>query len=107
MTMKIIFLLFFKIFKLNIKKIDKNNRILLSLRLQSVREVVGKSMEEKDHNTCCYDHGSANSSGLKKVTDFYNPGGKHGEGNTHSSLDNAYHSLGNLKKNPRVPQPLS
>ncbi|RMX45708.1 hypothetical protein pdam_00025928, partial [Pocillopora damicornis] len=40
-------------------KIDKNNRILLSLRLQSVGEVGDKSMEEKD--PIIHDHGSTSS----------------------------------------------
>ena len=41
---------FSTILNLNIKKkIDKNDRNLLSLRLQSLREVGGESIEEKDH----------------------------------------------------------
>ncbi|XP_066023579.1 tetratricopeptide repeat protein 28-like [Pocillopora verrucosa] len=84
--------------------IDKNNRILLSLRLQSVREVGDKSMEEKD--PISHDHVSASSGDIKKVMDFYNldlkiakeVGDKHGEGGAYGNLGNAYSSLGDLKK---------
>ena len=71
---------------------------MLSLRLQSLREVGDKTMEEKDHITYCYDHGSASSGDLKRVVDFYNPGDKHGEGNAYGNLGNAYNSVGNFKK---------
>ena len=98
---------------LNIKKIDQNNRILLSLRLQSVSEVGDKSMEEKD--PISHDHGSASSGDVKKVIDLYNRGeeaikylnllkiakevgDKHGEGNAYGNLGNAYFSLGDFKK---------
>ncbi|CAH3165208.1 unnamed protein product, partial [Pocillopora meandrina] len=94
--------------------IDKNHRILLSLRLQSVSEVGDKSMEEKD--PISHDHGSASSGDVKKVIDLYNRGeeaieylnlylkkakevgDKHGEGNAYGSLGNAYHRLGDFKK---------
>ncbi|CAH3129233.1 unnamed protein product, partial [Pocillopora meandrina] len=94
--------------------IDKNNSILLSLRLQSVSEVGDKSMEEK--GPMSHDHGSASSGDVKKVIDLYNQGkeaieylnlylkkakevgDKHGEGNAYSSLGNAYHRLGDFKK---------
>ncbi|CAH3152750.1 unnamed protein product, partial [Pocillopora meandrina] len=103
-----------------IKKIDKNHRILLSLRLQSVSEVGDNSMEEKD--PISHDHGSASSGDVKKVRDLYNrgeeaieylnlylkkakevgdkhgEGGKHGEGNAYGNLGNAYDSLGDFKK---------
>ncbi|CAH3168851.1 unnamed protein product, partial [Pocillopora meandrina] len=97
-----------------IKKIDKNNRILLSLRLQSVSEVRDKSMEEKDPMS--HDHSSASSGDVKKVIDLYNRGeeaieylnlylkkakevgDKHGEGNAYGNLGNAYFSLGDFKK---------
>ena len=72
MIRKIIFLFFSTFLNLNIKKIDKNNGVLLSLRLQSLREVGDKSMEEKDPNS--HDHGSASSGDVKKVIDFYNRG---------------------------------
>ncbi|CAH3169539.1 unnamed protein product, partial [Pocillopora meandrina] len=96
------------------KKIDKNHRILLSLRLQSVSEVGDNSMEEKD--PISHDHGSASSGDVKKVRDLYNRGeeaieylnlylkkakevgDKHGEGNAYGSLGNAYHRLGDFKK---------
>ena len=42
-----IFFVFSTFLNLNIKKIDNNNRILLSLRLQSLREVGDKSVEKK------------------------------------------------------------
>ncbi|XP_066023394.1 tetratricopeptide repeat protein 28-like [Pocillopora verrucosa] len=94
--------------------IDKNNTVLLSLKLQSVREVGDKSMEEKD--PISHDHVSASSGDIKKVIDFYNwgeeaieylnlylkkakeVGDKHGEGNAYGSLGNAYHRLGDFKK---------
>nr|XP_058943966.1 tetratricopeptide repeat protein 28-like [Pocillopora verrucosa] len=94
--------------------IDKNNRILLSLRLQSVSEVGDKSMEEKD--PISHDHGGASSGDVKKVIDLYNRGeeaieylnlylkkakevgDKHGEGNAYGNLGNAYHRLGDFKK---------
>ncbi|XP_066016332.1 tetratricopeptide repeat protein 28-like isoform X2 [Pocillopora verrucosa] len=76
--------------------IGKNNRILMSLRLQSVREVGDESVGEKDHIS--YDHGGASSGDVKKVMDFDNWGGKHGEGNSYGNLGNAYDSLGDLKK---------
>nr|XP_058960864.1 tetratricopeptide repeat protein 28-like [Pocillopora verrucosa] len=59
--------------------IDKNNRTLLSLRLQSVREVRDTSMEEKDHINS--DHGSPSSGDVKKVVGFSNQGDKHGKVN--------------------------
>ena len=70
MIRKIIVFVFFHILTLNIKKIDKNNRILSSLRLQSVSEVGDKSMEEKD--PISHDHGSASSGDVKKVIDLSN-----------------------------------
>ncbi|CAH3156909.1 unnamed protein product, partial [Pocillopora meandrina] len=94
--------------------IDKNNRILLSLRLQSVSEVGDKSMEEKD--PISHDHGSASSGDVKKVIDLHNQGeeaieylnlylkqakevgDKHGEGNAYGSLGDAYERLGDFKK---------
>ncbi|CAH3146033.1 unnamed protein product [Pocillopora meandrina] len=98
---------------LNIKKIDKNNRILSSLRLQSVREVGEKSMEEKD--PISHNHGSASSGDVKKVIDLYNQGeeaikylnllkiakevgDKHGEGGTYGNLGKASLCLGDFKK---------
>ena len=45
-----------------------------------------------------YDYGSAISGDLKKVIDFYNWGGKHGEGDNCDNLGNAYDILGDLKK---------
>ncbi|XP_066024237.1 tetratricopeptide repeat protein 28-like [Pocillopora verrucosa] len=93
--------------------IDKNNRILLSLRLQSVREVGDKSMEEKD--PISHNHGSASSGDVKKVIDLYNwgeeaieyhnldlkiakeVGDKHGEGAAYGNLGEAYFSLGDFK----------
>ena len=65
----------------------------MSLRLQSVREVRDKSMEEKDRIS--YDHGGASSG---DVTDFDKLRDKHGEGNTYGYLGNAYYRLGNFKK---------
>ncbi|CAH3163990.1 unnamed protein product, partial [Pocillopora meandrina] len=94
--------------------IDKNNRIFLSLRLQSVSEVRDKSMEEKD--PLSHDHGSASSDDVKKVIDLYNRGeiaieyqnlhlkkakeigDKHGEGKAYGNLGNAYDRLGDFKK---------
>nr|XP_058946209.1 tetratricopeptide repeat protein 28-like [Pocillopora verrucosa] len=94
--------------------IDQNNRILLSLRLQSIREVGDKSMEEKD--PISHDRGSASSGNVKKVIDFYHlgeeaieyhnlhlkiakeVGDKHGEGNAYGNLGNACHSLGDFRK---------
>ena len=114
MIRNIIFFVFSTFFTLNIKKIDKNNRILLSLRLQSVSEVRDKSMEEKD--PISHDHGCASSGDVKKVINLYNRGeeaieylnlylkkakevgDKHGEGNAYGSLGNAYHRLGDFKK---------
>ena len=114
MIRKIIIFVFSTFLSLNIKKIDKNNRILPSLRLQSVREVEDKSMKEKD--PVSHDHCSASSGDVKKVIDFNNRGeeaieylnlylkkakevgDKHGEGNAYGNLGNAYDSLGNLKK---------
>ncbi|RMX47690.1 hypothetical protein pdam_00026076, partial [Pocillopora damicornis] len=96
------------------KKIDKNNRILLALRLQSVSEVGDKSLEEKD--PISQDYGSASSGDVKKVIDLYNRGeevieylnlyikkakevgDKHGEGNAYGNLGYAYFSLGDFKK---------
>ena len=80
---------------LNVKKIDRNNRILSSLRLQSVKEVGDKSMEEKD--PISYDHGSASSGDVKKVIVLYNQEDKHGDGNTYVNLGNAYDNVGDLK----------
>ena len=114
MIRNIIFFVFSTFFTLNIKKIDKYNRILLSLRLQSVREVGNKSMEEKD--PISHDNGSASSGDVKKVIGLYNRGeeaieylnlylkqakevgDKHGEGNAYGSLGNAYFSLGDFKQ---------
>ena len=47
MIRKVICFVFSTFLNLNIKKIDNNNRILLSLRLQSLREVGDKSVEKK------------------------------------------------------------
>ena len=69
---------------LNIKKIDKNNGILLSFRLQSVREMGEKSMEEKD--PISHNDGSASS------------GDKHWEGGTYEYLGNAYFRVGYFKE---------
>ena len=44
-------------------------------------------MEEKDHITCCYDHGSASSGDLKRVVDFYNPGESMGRGTRMAILE--------------------
>ena len=107
--------MFFSTFlTLNIKKIDKNNRILLSFRLQSVSEVGDKSIEEKDPIN--HDHGSASSGDVKKGIDLYNQGeeaieylnlylkkakevgDKHEEGNAYCNLGNAYDRLGDFKK---------
>ncbi|XP_066016340.1 tetratricopeptide repeat protein 28-like [Pocillopora verrucosa] len=94
--------------------IDKNNRILLSLRLQSVSEVGDKSMEQKD--SISHDHESASSGDVKKVIDLSNReekaieylnlylkiakevGDKHGEGGAYGNLGNAYHRLRDFKK---------
>ena len=70
----------------------------MSLRLQSLREVGDKSMEEKDHITCSYDHGNASPGDLKKVKEFFNPGDMHREGNTYCNLGNAYESQGDFKR---------
>ena len=112
MIRNIIFFVFSTFLTLNIKKIDKNNRILLSLRLQS--EVRDKSMEEKD--PISHDHGGASSGDVNKVIDLYNRGekatkyqnlhlkkakevgDKHGEGKAYGNLGNAYHRLGDFKK---------
>ncbi|CAH3152697.1 unnamed protein product, partial [Pocillopora meandrina] len=76
--------------------IDKNNRILLSLRLQSVSEAGDKSMEEKD--PISHDHGSASSGDVKKVIDFNNQGDKHRKGNYYDNLGDLYLRQGDLKK---------
>ena len=76
--------------------LNKNNAILSSLRLQSVREMEDNSVEEKYHIS--YDHGGASSGDVMKVINFYNRGDKHGEGNSYDNLGNAYDSLGDLKK---------
>ncbi|CAH3131930.1 unnamed protein product, partial [Pocillopora meandrina] len=94
--------------------IDKNNRILLSLRLQSVSEVGDESMEQKD--PISHDHRSESSGDVKKVIDlsnreekpieYLNPylkiakevGDKHGEGVAYGNLGNAYFRLGDFKK---------
>ncbi|XP_066024753.1 tetratricopeptide repeat protein 28-like isoform X2 [Pocillopora verrucosa] len=93
--------------------IDKNNRILLSLRLRCVREVGEKSMEEKD--PISHNHGSASSGDVKKVIDLYNRGeeaikylnllkiakevgDKHGEGGAYGNLGNTSRRLGDFKK---------
>ncbi|XP_066016887.1 tetratricopeptide repeat protein 28-like [Pocillopora verrucosa] len=91
--------------------INKNNRILLSLRLQSVREVGDKCTEEKD--PISYEHGGPSSGDVKKVMgdlkktiEYFNlhlkiakeVGDKHGEGEAYCNLGSAYHSLGDLKK---------
>ncbi|XP_066015058.1 tetratricopeptide repeat protein 28 isoform X1 [Pocillopora verrucosa] len=94
--------------------INKNHRILLSLRLQSVSEVGDKSMEEKD--PISHDPGSASSGDVRKVVDLYNQGeeaieyhnlhlkiakevgDKHGEGVAYGNLGNPYHHLGDSKK---------
>ena len=55
-------------------------------------------MEEKDHITCSYDHGSACSGDLKRVIDFCNPGDKHREGDNYGNLGFAYYRLSNYKK---------
>ncbi|XP_066016118.1 tetratricopeptide repeat protein 28-like [Pocillopora verrucosa] len=68
-------------------QIDNNNRILLSLRLQSLREVGDKSVDEKDHIS--YDHVGPSSGDVKKVIDFYNWEAKHREGNMYCNLGNA------------------
>ena len=114
MIRNIIFFVFSTFFTLNIKKIDKNNRVLLLLRLQSVSEVGDKSMEEKD--PISHDHGSASSGDVKKVIDLYNGGeeaieylnlylkkakevgDRYGEGGAYGNLGNAYHRLGDFKK---------
>ena len=74
MIRNIIFFVFSTFFALNITKIDKNNRILLSLRLQSVSEVGDKTKEEK--GPISHDHGSASSGDVKKGIDLYNRGEK-------------------------------
>ena len=91
-----IFFVFSTFLNLNIKKIDNNNRILLSLRLQSLREVGDKSVDEKDHIS--YDHVGPSSGDVKKVIDFYNWEAKHREGNMYCNLGNANINLGNFKK---------
>ena len=52
-------------------------------------------MEEKDRIS--YDHGGPSSGDVKKVIDFYNWGAKHGEGNTHGNLGNAYYGMNDFK----------
>ena len=114
MIRNISFFVFSTFLNLKIKKIDKNNRILLSLRLQSVSEVGDKSMEEKD--PISHDHGSASSGDVKKVIDLSNReekaieyhnldlkkakevGDKHGEGVAYGCLGDAYVLLGDFKK---------
>ena len=114
MIRNIILFVFSTFFNLNIKKIDKNNRILLSLRLQSVSEVGDKSMEQKD--PISHDHGSASSGDVKKVIDLSNReekaieylnlylkiakgvGDKHGKDVAYGNLGNAYDRLGDFKK---------
>ncbi|CAH3163040.1 unnamed protein product [Pocillopora meandrina] len=87
--------------------IDKNYRILLSLRMQSIKEVRDKFMEEKDHIS--YDHGNTSSIWLiqKKATEYYNlhllqiakeEGDERGKGHAYCNLGNAYGSLGDFKK---------
>ena len=114
MIRNIIFFVFSTFLTLNIKKIDKNNRILLSLRLQSVSEVGDKSMEQKD--PISHDHGSASSGDVRKVIDLSyreekaieylnlylkiakGVGDKHGKGVVYGNLGNAYFRLGDFKK---------
>ena len=96
MIRKVICFVFSTFLNLNIKKIDNNNRILLSLRLQSLREMGDKSVEEKDHIS--YDHVGPSSGDVKKVIDFYNWEAKHREGNMYCNLGNANINLGNFKK---------
>ena len=68
----------------------------MSLRMQSIKEVRDKFMEEKDHIS--HDHGNTSSSDVKKVIDFYKQGDKHEESNNYGNLGNAYYKLGDLKK---------
>ena len=114
MIRNIIFFAFSTFVTLNIKKIDKNNRIFLSLRLQSVSEVRDKSMEEK--YPISHDQSSASSGDVKKVIHLYNRGkeaieypnlqppqpeevgDKHGEGGAYGNLGNTYGRLGDFKK---------
>ena len=65
---------------------------MLSLRMQSIKEVRDKFMEEKDHIS--YYHGNTSSSDVKKVIDFYKQGVKHEESNNYGNLGNAYYKLG-------------
>ena len=55
-------------------------------------------MEEKDHITSSYDHGSASSVDLKRVIDFCNPGDKRREGDNYGNLGFAHYRLSNYKK---------
>ena len=85
----------------------------MSLRLQSVREVGDKSMEEK--HPISHNHGRTSSGDVKRVIDLYNRGGeaiknlnllkiakevgdKHGEGVAYNTLGKAYLLLGDFKK---------
>lgn len=81
---------------LNIKKIDKNDPILLSLRLQSFREVGDKSKEGKDHITCDLD-ASVSSGDYKKVIDYFNQLAKTAKEKGDRLLEGvAYGELGNV-----------
>ena len=68
----------------------------MTLRMQSIKEMRDKFMEEKDHIS--HDHGNTSSSDVKKVIDFYKQGDKHEESNNYGNLGNAYYKLGDLKK---------
>lgn len=84
--------------------IDQNNKILLALKTQSVKELAGEFMDEKDHGSP--DITSSSLGGTKKIFDSYHQnletakelGDRVGEGYAHGSLGNAFEQAGDLKK---------
>ena len=98
---------------LNVKKIDYNNKILLTLKTQSVKELAGEFVDEKDHGGPDI---AFNSSGdIEKVFNNYHVNlkiakereDKAGEGYAYGSLGNAFEQVGDLKKSSLLLQYVS
>ena len=85
-------------------KIDKNNKILLALKAQSVNEVEENSWKGKAHGST--GNGFKSQGDIKEAIGYFNHclktakdvGDKQGEANAYSNLGNAYHRLSNFKR---------
>ena len=89
---------------LNFKQIDKNNKILLALKAQSVNEVGDNPWKGKAHDST--GNGFKSLGDIKEAINYFkhciktakDVGDKHCEANAYGNLGNAYHRLSKFKK---------